>query len=98
MNKITAGTVICKPGRGDSIGGNEMNDAEKIARLEKALWDIINQQPCTNNGECFRPHYDMDGNYLGEQEVNPVAVIGDMTAIARTALDEISNTLEATNG
>jgi hypothetical protein len=56
-------------------------------RLREALQEVLDQQPCTLNGSCFYPQLSGDGDYLGEQYVDPLSVIQAMADIARTAMD-----------
>ena len=66
----------------------EVNSAlvEEVQRLRTALECIINQQPCTINGDCFYPMHDGEGTYIGEQNVDPLSVIQSMAQIASEAL------------
>jgi hypothetical protein len=68
------------------------------ARMEKAeaelliarnaLDDIIKAEPSiSSGGDCFYPMHGGDGEYLGEQHVDPISVIGGMVQSARYAID-----------
>ena len=59
---------------------------ERVKELEEALEKIINQQPCCEGGGCFYPMHDGDGNYIGEQNIDPLSVIQEMVQIAGTIL------------
>ena len=58
----------------------------EIERLRAALQSIVDQQPCTDGGGCFYPMHDGDGNYVGEQNVDPLSVIQGMAQTAQEAL------------
>ena len=59
---------------------------EENARLRDALQEIINQQPCCEGGGCFYPMHDGEGNYIGEQNVDPLSVIQGMSETAQNSL------------
>lgn len=61
---------------------------DRIAVLTNALQGIINMQPCYDNGECFYPQHDGEGNYIGEHHVDPISVIGGMVDVATKAIAE----------
>lgn len=61
---------------------------QRRAPLEAALREILSAQPCLGDGgSCFYPRHDGDGEYVGEQYVDPISVIGAMTGVAARALD-----------
>lgn len=59
---------------------------KEIARLRTALENIVRAQPSTEGGGCFYPMHDGEGNYIGEQNVDPLSVIQGMAQIASEAL------------
>jgi hypothetical protein len=61
-------------------GGYEANEA---------LESIVKQQPCCEGGECFYPMYDGEGDYIGEQNVDPLLVIQRMVQTAQDALTQV---------
>ena len=58
----------------------------EVVRLRSAMQSIINQQPCCEGGGCFYPMHDGEGNYIGEQNVDPLGVIQGMVQTAQYAL------------
>ena len=58
----------------------------EVVRLRSKMQQIINQQPCCDGGGCFYPVYDGEGNYIGEQNVDPLGVIQSMVQTAICAL------------
>lgn len=57
-------------------------------RFRTALENIMTQQPCLEGGGCFYPMFDGDGEYIGEQNVDPISVIGGMVETAQDALSK----------
>ena len=55
-------------------------------KANEALQLIVGMQPSTEGGGCFYPVYDGDGNYDGEQNVDPLSVIQRMAQAAQEAL------------
>lgn len=55
-------------------------------KANEALENIVKQQPCCEGGGCFYPMHDGDGNYIGEQNVDPLGVIQGMVQTAQDAL------------
>lgn len=55
--------------------------------LVEALEKIIGLQPCLEGGGCFYPMHDGEGNYIGEQTVDPIGVINGMVQFAADAMD-----------
>lgn len=62
--------------------------AKGAYKAKEALENIIQQQPCCDGGGCFYPVYDGDGNYIGEQNVDPLGVIQGMVQTAQDALTQ----------
>jgi hypothetical protein len=61
--------------------------AKGAYKANEALENIIKQQPCCDEGGgCFYPVYDGEGNYIGEQHVDPLGVIQGMVQTAQDAL------------
>ena len=60
----------------------------EVEMLRLALKSIINQQPCFEGGGCFYPMHDGDGNFIGDQTVDPVSVICGMVQTAQDALEQ----------
>lgn len=58
----------------------------EVLRLRAALENIVKAQPATEGGGCFYPMHDGEGNYIGEQNVDPLSVIQSMAQIAGEAL------------
>lgn len=56
-------------------------------KANEALENIIKQQPCCEGGGCFYPVHDGEGNYIGEQNVDPLGVIQGMVQTAQEALE-----------
>ena len=66
---------------------HKMREMEvRLIAAQDALSKIINQQPCCEGGGCFYPMHDGEGNYIGEQNVDPLSVIGGMVQTAQDAL------------
>lgn len=59
--------------------------------LRATLEQIIQNCPAIFSGTCFYPMYDGDGEYIGEQYVDPVSILGGMVQIASEALEQINN-------
>lgn len=55
-------------------------------KANEALESIIKQQPCCEGGGCFYPMHDGEGNYIGENNVDPLGVIQGMVQTAQDAL------------
>jgi len=68
-----------------SISENERLSRENDL-LRAALQKIVHQQPCNDGGGCFYPMHDGEGNYIGEDYVDPMSVICGMAQIAQEAL------------
>jgi hypothetical protein len=60
-----------------------------IAGLRDALEKIIRAQPSTEGGGCFYPRHDGDGEYIGEENVDPLSVIYGMAQIASESLAQV---------
>lgn len=58
----------------------------QVAGLRDYFEHILRQEPCCTDGNCFYPMCDSDGEYIGEQQVDPLGVIQGMTTTAREAL------------
>ena len=56
--------------------------------LRAALEQIIKHQPCLDGGGCFYPVHDGDGEYIGEQNADPISVIACMVGTAQEALNQ----------
>ena len=54
-----------------------------------AIRKISNIQPCMNDGGCFYPQTDGEGNPIGDQNVDPLGVIQSMCEVANNAIHEI---------
>ena len=65
-----------------------------VEKLIAALQRIINNTPCMEGGDCFYPRHDPDGEYIGEESVNPLDVISGAAQIAAEALAEARAALE----
>jgi hypothetical protein len=76
------GTVVYIPGHGIETLRSE------VTRLQTALQKIASLAPCIHEGRCFYPMFDQDGEPVGEQDVDPIAVIGEMQGIASDALQD----------
>jgi len=63
---------------------------EKLQNTQRdliiALENILSAQPCMENGSCFYPMHDGEGEYIGEQPVDPIMVIQNMSIMASDAL------------
>ena len=59
----------------------------EIRRLRDAMNEIIRMQPCCDGGFYYYPMHDCDGNYIGEQNVDPVTVMQAMAQKAQNALN-----------
>ena len=55
-------------------------------QIVQAMEKIIAQQPCMDGGSCFYPMHDGEGNYIGEQNVDPLSVVQTMAQTAQEAL------------
>lgn len=60
---------------------------QQLKEKDEALEAIIKEQPCLDGGGCFYPMHDGDGNYIGEQNIDPLLVIQRMVEIAQSALN-----------
>ena len=60
-----------------------------IETLTTALEDIIKLQPLCDNGYTYYPMHDGEGNYIGEQTIDPLDAMARMVERAQTALDLI---------
>lgn len=58
----------------------------EAARARGALEKIIAMQPCLDAGGCFYPRHGHEGEYLGEEPVDPISVIGGMASAAAEGL------------
>lgn len=90
---------------------SEYYNCERFTRLEQdrahlraaldvareALEAMIHKEPATLNGECFYPMHDGDGEYIGEQQVDPLALLGDVMTDARQALARIDELTKSNN-
>lgn len=56
-------------------------------RLREALVEIVRMGPVITGGGCFYVQCDSEGNQIGEQQVDPLGVIGSMVGAASAALE-----------
>ena len=69
----------------------DLNNVTAIHDLRSALLEIINQQPCIEGGGCFYPMHDGEGNYIGQNHIDPIGVIQGMVETAKRALEPNPN-------
>lgn len=58
---------------------------QQLEAMTVALEAVIGQQPCCEGGGCFYPIHDGEGNPIGEQNIDPISVIGGMVQTAQEA-------------
>ena len=64
--------------------------SEKLGRCRVALDRIITGVPAVADGGCFVEHHDENGNYVGTEQVDPLAVISCMVGVASDCLTSLS--------
>lgn len=69
-----------------------MNNEHNLHKLREALEKIVSMLPAMHEGSCFYPMHDGEGNYIGEQNVDPITVIAEIASIASLALHECQPT------
>lgn len=62
---------------------------KRLVSATEALESIVRNVPCMHAGGCFYSMHGPEGEYLGEQNVDPLSVIGSMAQIASDALHQI---------
>ena len=65
------------------------SDPDRLSMAVAAFEKIIAMQPCIDGGGCFYPMHDGDGEYIGEQNVDPLEVIQGMSQIAQEFLQAV---------
>jgi hypothetical protein len=55
-------------------------------RLRKALKEIVGQEPSVEDGYCFHPMHDADGNHVSDFGIDHISAMQEMVQIAQEAL------------
>ena len=67
-------------------------EAEKdrqLAIAREALENISQNIPAMEGGSFYREHFDLNGNYIGSENIDPISVVQMMQEMSQRALTEL---------